>query len=243
MCTVSFIAADGNKYMITSNRDEHISRPLSFRPKEEVINNCKLAFPKDPKAGGTWFAINEHGAVGVLLNGAFHKHVPSGGYAKSRGQVLLEIVSTSLPMRRLKEIDLENIEPFTIILFQNYELLEFRWDGTRKYFKDLSIAQNYIWSSATLYNKEVRLHREGLFSKFLKQNGTIDPGTIIDFHSNNNDDPENGFVINRTSGLKTFSVTQAILEKDVIVLDHVDLINQKKHSISLHCNRFSNQLL
>lgn len=242
MCTVSFIAT-GNKYTITSNRDEHISRPLSFSPREEIINNCKLAFPKDPKAGGTWFAINEHGTVGVLLNGAFYKHVPLGGYAKSRGQVLLEIVSTAVPFKVLKEIDLEKIEPFTVILFQNYELLEFRWDGAHKYFKDLNIAESHIWSSATLYNKEVRLHREGLFSKFLKQDGEIVPDAIIEFHSNNHDDQENGFVINRSSGLKTFSVTQAILEKDEIILNHVDLIDQKKHSISLHCNRFSNQLL
>ena len=70
MCTVSFIST-GDQYVITSNRDEHISRPLALQPQEETIGSVKVLFPRDPKAGGTWFALNEKGAVAVLLNGGF----------------------------------------------------------------------------------------------------------------------------------------------------------------------------
>jgi len=77
MCTVSFIPS-GSQYIITSNRDEHISRPLALQPQEETIGNVKILFPKDAKAGGTWFALSENGSVAVLLNGGFVNHLQLG---------------------------------------------------------------------------------------------------------------------------------------------------------------------
>jgi len=66
MCTVSFVNANG-KIIITSNRDEQTIRPSAIEPKNYLINNKNIIFPKDKKAGGTWFAINEHSTVLVLL--------------------------------------------------------------------------------------------------------------------------------------------------------------------------------
>ena len=57
--------------LITSNRDEHIMRKNALAPAEQDINGKKVVFPKDPKAGGSWFAVAEDGAVVVFLNGAF----------------------------------------------------------------------------------------------------------------------------------------------------------------------------
>lgn len=68
MCTVSFVCANG-RIIITSNRDEQIGRP-SNPPKNYLINNKKIIFPKDPKAGGTWFVVDDDATVLVLLNGA-----------------------------------------------------------------------------------------------------------------------------------------------------------------------------
>ncbi len=73
MCTVSFVSSN-DKIIITSNRDEKVIRPSAIEPKNYSINNKDIIFPKDPKAGGTWYAIDENGTVLVLLNGASEKH-------------------------------------------------------------------------------------------------------------------------------------------------------------------------
>ena len=227
MCTVSFISS-GDRYFITSNRDEHISRPLAFEPKEEVINSTKVLFPKDPLAGGTWFAVNENGVVTVLLNGAFVRHAREKNYSRSRGLVLLDIVSASKPVSMLQEMELYTIEPFTLVLFDT-RLLEFRWDGNQKYFKYLDRAKSYIWSSVTLYEDPIIAQRASLFDQFLRSTSNIEASQVVDFHSNNHEDYENGFIIDRKTGLRTFSVTQAILDEKDIKMRHLDLLNNKEY--------------
>jgi len=240
MCTVSFIS-ENDSYFFTSNRDEHESRPASYAPQTEVINGLAVTYPKDPKAGGTWFAINENNVVAVLLNGAFEKHESKGGYARSRGLILLDIVSNENPIVYTQEIDLENIEPFTLVLFEKDTLIEMRWDGNAKHIKALETTKNYIWSSATLYNSVSRQRREALFAEFQSKYKNYDSDSIINFHQNNYDDYENGFVIDRNTGLKTFSVTQAIVHKESIILNHLDLLNEKKFEIRPFERQIQNQ--
>lgn len=236
MCTVSFISRN-NDYFITSNRDEHISRPIAFEPKEEIINSVKVLFPKDPKAGGTWFALNENGVVAVLLNGAFAKHKSKGNYAKSRGLILLDVISASNPKSFIEEMNLNNIEPFTLVLFDAIKLIEFRWDGQQKHSKPLDKKQSHIWSSATLYDDEAITNRASLFNEFMSVSTDIKDSDIVDFHSNNHEDYENGFIINRDTGLKTFSVTQAVLTKEEAILKHFDLFNDKKYIVPFSPNQ------
>lgn len=241
MCTVSFISIN-NKFIITSNRDEHSSRPIAFIPKEERINNCKVIYPKDPKAGGTWFAINEHGVVAVLLNGAFQKHISTNAYTISRGLVLLNIITNATPAFYFHRMDLKSIEPFTLILFENFTLIELRWDGSVKHRKELNCETNYIWSSTTLYSKEVIEHRENLFADFILKTSFIDEAKIIEFHSNNHEDFNNGFIINRNDQIKTFSITQAVIGRGEIILNHHDLLNKENYSLTINSKHFYNQL-
>ncbi|WP_350292952.1 NRDE family protein [uncultured Croceitalea sp.] len=240
MCTVSFIPKK-DSFIITSNRDEHISRSPAYQPKTEIINGVKVVFPQDPKAGGTWFAINEKNVAVVLLNGAFENHKSTGNYKKSRGLVVLDIVSHNNPQAYLDEINLTNIEPFTVIVVQQNKLVELRWDGGDKFIKSLDSSECYIWSSTTLYNKVVIKNREELFLKFL-DNSVINTASIVDFHSNNHQDFQNGFIIDRASGLKTFSVTQVVLEKEKISLKHIDLLDNNTNMIELPVNQLMNQI-
>ncbi len=230
MCTVSFISKN-NTYYITSNRDEHRKRPASLEPKVEVINGIKILYPKDPKAGGTWFAINNKGVAVVLLNGAFTKHISKGPYKMSRGLIVLNTASAENSLEYAARMDLEGVEPFTLVLFQGKKLVEIRWNGTEKSSKELGIHENHIWSSATLYDTAAIKKRETLFTKFLATNRDHNGDSIIDFHRNNNEDYENGFVIDRDTGLKTFSITQAVIDVKGAVLDHLDLQNEKRYSM------------
>jgi len=74
-----------------------------------------------------------------LLNGAFKKHIAQPPYRKSRGLVLLEIVEADEPQSFFKQLDLFDIEPFTVVLHQPGLLHEFRWDGKDKHSTLLDI--------------------------------------------------------------------------------------------------------
>mgnify|MGYP000849802617 CR=1 FL=1 len=227
MCTVSFVSA-GDKKIITSNRDEHIGRQTAYPPAAERINGRQLIFPKDPKAGGTWFAVSERGAVSVLLNGAFARHTPAPPYRKSRGLVLLDITAAESPVAAFEEMELYNIEPFTLVHYQPAQLYELRWDGDNRYQKELDASGNHIWSSSTLYKEEVVNYRRGLFDTFIGKTMMPDSEAVFGFHANNNNDEENGFVINRKTGLKTFSITQAVWEPGRIGFSHADLLQGQR---------------
>ena len=151
MCTVSFIPV-GDKFYITSNRDEKLSRKRALPPAIHEHDGTKILFPKDADAGGTWIAAKENGDVAVILNGAFINHISTPPYRKSRGLILLDILAREKPSAAFSKIDPDEIEPFTIVLLENKSLFEFRWDGNEKYGKKLAKQQSHIWSSATLYD-------------------------------------------------------------------------------------------
>src|ERR1700690_3075267 len=96
MCTVTFIPA-GNHFFFTSSRDEKAGRPLALFPAIYEINGCRVLFPKDPLGGGSWIAVNERGHAGVILNGAIKMHEANISYRKSRGLILLDLISGSSP--------------------------------------------------------------------------------------------------------------------------------------------------
>jgi uncharacterized protein with NRDE domain len=232
MCTVSFVPVK-DTVIITSNRDENVLRQHAAAPAFHSLKNRKVIFPKDQKAGGTWFAAGDDGVVGVLLNGAFKKHIAKPPYRKSRGLVLLEIIEADAPLRFFTALDLENIEPCTIILFQYGSLYELRWDGNNKHERSLDTSRHHIWSSSTLYAEEVIENRERLFEQFIKAEKNITPELVRDLHGDDHGDDQNGFVINRQTGIKTFSITQAVVKQDSIKFLHADLLQHRQFEENL----------
>ncbi|WP_395049374.1 NRDE family protein [Flavobacterium sp.] len=224
MCTVSFVTGNG-KTIISSNRDEKVNRPTAIEPRNYFISNKNIIFPKDPQAGGTWFAVDEKGTVLVLLNGANEKHKVVLPYRKSRGLIVLNMISSLSPKDFWKEIDLEDIEPFTLVLFQNNELFQLRWNGFEKESKPLNSNENYVWSSATLYPTEIRENRADWFYTFLDSNPEISETEMLHFHRYTEEaNQENGLVINRNDELRTLSITQSVTEKNKVSILHYDLI-------------------
>lgn len=232
MCTVSFVTTK-DKIIITSNRDEKIVRPSAIPPRLYTIKGNDLIFPKDPLAGGTWFVTRADGTILVLLNGADEKHKVQLPYRKSRGLVVLDVISSFSPKDFWNDIDLENIEPFTLVLFQNKMLFQLRWNGKEKETTPLDIKKNHIWSSSTLYPLAIREKRSNWFHTFVDQNSDLSVSKMYGFHrhteSGNN---ENGLVINRNDELKTLSITQSVLENNKVSIFHYDLIAQQEFSSS-----------
>ena len=230
MCTVSFVCTN-DKVIITSNRDEKIIRPSAIPPKNYTRNGKNIIYPKDSKAGGTWYAVDENGTILVLLNGADEKHEVKLPYRKSRGQIVLEMISSVSPKEFWEEIDLDNIEPFTLVLFQEKRLFQLRWNEIEKSTINLDIGKNYVWSSSTLYSKEIREQRSSWFYTFLDKNPEITEEKMLHFHQyTERDNKEHGLVINRNNEMKTLSITQSVIEKNKVVIHHLDLITDKEYS-------------
>ena len=212
MCTVTFIPVK-DKFIITSNRDEKISRKPALPPRIYYHNGSKLVFPKDADAGGTWIVVNANGNAAVLLNGAFEKHTYHPGYTKSRGLVLLDAISEARPVRYLVKTDLKTVEPFTLIVWEDNSLYEFRWDGAGKHCVQLRKSRHYIWSSATLYSKETMKKREYWLAKFLNKTPLPAVEDIMNFHASAGDgDGENDLKMTRQRLYATVSITSLTLD-------------------------------
>jgi uncharacterized protein with NRDE domain len=240
MCTLSYIPLGTNAYIFTSNRDERKARP-TLPPLEEQIGGKAVFFPKDEEAGGTWIAAGENGTVCCLLNGAFESHERKAFYAQSRGKVLLEIFEHTNVLDYFSTKNLEEIEPFTLIvaaMHTGIKLHELRWDGENKHLKALDPTQAYIWSSAALYNKETRLLREQWFEQWLKNDSFTDGASILKFHgTKHGDDLENDLLMERWGILKTVSITQIEFNEGGFSMDYHDLLKNEKSRLKKQIKR------
>jgi hypothetical protein len=231
MCTVSFVNSNG-KIIITSNRDETILRP-AIPPKNYLVNGKNIIFPKDPKAGGTWYAIDENANVLVLLNGAAEKHKWNPPYSRSRGLVVLELISSDSALLSWQKIGLDGVEPFTLVLYEAQKLYQLRWNETAKELAALDEKHNYVWSSTTLYPNEIRAKRSEWFYRFLDTKPDVNESEMFNFHRYTEEgNTQNGLVINRNGQLKTLSITQTVIEKNKVSMVHHDLINHEESANS-----------
>lgn len=223
MCTVSFVPSDQG-IVITSSRDEHYLRLPALPPDSYVVNDVRLTFPKDSQAGGTWFAVRQDTAsVMVLLNGAFEKHIYNPPYRKSRGLILLDLITNAHDPNIWDTLDLDDIEPFTIIYCVEQSLEQWAWDGKQKHRILLPSDIPHIWSSSTLYEKNIRIERKIWFEEFLT-NVEITPENLLRFHKGTKlDDRENGLIIRRSNGVRTQSITQAILKNHSCIMTYENL--------------------
>lgn len=236
MCTVSFVATNEG-IVITSNRDEKVVRLGAIEPRMYVINNKNVLFPKDQKAGGTWYVTSEDGNVVVLLNGALEKHQIKESYKKSRGLIVLELISSESLLDEWEVLDLNDIEPFTLVVYFKFELYQMRWNGIEKELIRLNASTNYIWSSSTLYSNEIRMKRAQWFTEFLNSSEQIDAKALFNFHRYTEEsNADFGLVINRDNSLKTLSITQSIITKEEVKLLYADLLNQRDYLTSYTIN-------
>lgn len=210
MCTVSFVKKENGQVVLTSNRDEKTHRS-TISPKEYNIEGNRIIFPKDELAGGTWIALGEQGTFCCLLNGAFTKHTAKGNYRRSRGQIVLDVFRSTSVDKFLEKIDLDNVEPFTLIIYQStsQKLNLLVWDEKKKHISELDTNKPHFWGSATLYTKGFTDARRTQFFEHLKH----DKGDESIFKKHSSSKDQGGFVLNNREGIETVSVTQIILSK------------------------------
>ncbi|MCB7481453.1 NRDE family protein [Christiangramia sediminis] len=210
MCTITLVPHPDsmNGFILTSNRDEAVSR-TTLPPKKEVYKGKSLFFPKDEQAGGTWIGVSENLRCICLMNGAEKPHVRKPEYRKSRGVVVKDFLAGNKLKELFGNYDLDDIEPFTMIVvdWHNglafYELL---WDGNNRNVTKLPMKE-HIWSSSPLYSKEMKASRVKWF-KDLKESEGFSSETLLDFHHKGGEGNKQFDLIIDRGFLKTQSITQ-----------------------------------
>ncbi|MEZ4800996.1 MAG: hypothetical protein R2809_14735 [Flavobacteriales bacterium] len=166
------------------------------------------------------------------MNGARDKHISKSYYRKSRGLILLELAASKDFEEDWKQIDLIDIEPFTIVTYRNGLLLRLIWDGEKRLDESLSLYEPQIWSSATLYSPDVAELRKSWFNEFY-QGRVLSPKDLFDFHTKTKvEDPEIGLIINRDDKIRTNSVTQFVLSKNKFELSYLDILQNTSQKIT-----------
>ena len=224
MCTVSYVPKGKNEFILTSNRDEHASRSPQ-RINSELSGRNQLIFPRDTEAGGTWIAVSDSNQLVCVLNGAFERHHRNPPYRRSRGLMVLDFFSFKSANDFFRNYRFEGMESFTLVVFDNGQLFELRWDEKKKYLKALDPAKAHFWSSATLYTKSARKRRAGWFWDWYSEQSNIDLNSMLEFHKNGGEaDLFNGYVMNRHGIVQTVSITAIEKKADSFQMQYYDLL-------------------
>lgn len=233
MCTVTYLPFNKREFILTSNRDEDISRLPALPVKEYKINGRTIFFPKDQKANGTWIAYDVNGYTLCLLNGANRAHTPKANYVKSRGIMLLDFYSFNDPEKFASEYNFIGIEPFTLILAYScndtfkLKLFELKWDEEKIELIEHDSSLPQIWSSVTLYSKEVIEERKSWFDNWLGKHDNYTTDNVLFFHHfGGNGSLENDLVINRNfkKTVSICSISKSLSHTDII---YEDIINKQ----------------
>jgi len=232
MCTVTLIPTQENSFILTSNRDEAINRK-TLLPEFYQVDNTRMLFPKDALAGGTWIGLSDKNTMICLLNGAFDAHEKNGSYRQSRGVVVKDLLGADNLQKAILEYNYKGIEPFTIVAANwqsNLTFYELIWDGKEKHFRTLE-KETHIWSSSTLYTKEMKKTRENWFQKF-EEESVLDQDALLNFHKNYGiGDKDVDLQIDRGS-LKTRSITQIVKNEEELTMRYEDLQNREVNTVA-----------
>ena len=222
MCTVSYLPLGQNRFILTSNRDEAPDRSPVALTREE---DHGLMFPRDTLAGGTWLCASDQNRLICILNGAFEKHKRQLPYRRSRGLVALDHFTFPDAESFFRDYDLREIEPFTMVVFDNGRLWELRWDHEQKHIKSLSPDQPHFWSSATLYPADIAAERRTWFDQWLDTKPEFTVENIMHFHATGGKgDIWNDLVMNRDNIVRTVSITGVLKEEHSIAIRYRDIL-------------------
>lgn len=231
MCTVTFLPLGSNNFILTSNRDEQKKRE-TLPPGKYKENGVELVFPKDKLAGGTWIGTSSKNRLICVLNGAFENHLKKPSYKKSRGVIAKEILKEDQFELYIDNLDLNNIEPFTLIIVDwnndALNLFELIWDEQNKRFSKLA-NEPKIWSSSTLYSNEIKETRRNWFNNWISKK-EFTSESILKFHHSEIGDKEQSVLMKR-SYVETVSITSVKKENEILEMLYEDVVHSKKKII------------
>lgn len=220
MCTVTFVPLGADQFILTSNRDENPDRVTHQPGETTIVQSESIVCPKDSKAGGSWIAMSVDGRVACLLNGAFKKHEHRPPYEKSRGLILMDYFSYESAIQFHNKYNFTGIENFTLLMLENGNVFELRWDGEEKFFKFINEKEPHIWSSCTLYDEDAAANKEFKFMDWVEEKPKPSADELAFFHGLKNPD---GFLLELPM-VKTVSITTVEKTSSFIRMNYNDLL-------------------
>ena len=234
MCTVTYLPLGNSDFILTSSRDVPYARERAQHPIKYVEDGVDLWYPKDGKAGGTWIGTSSKNRLICLLNGGFEYHTSLSHYKKSRGLIVKELLKVDNIRRGLESINLKEVEQFTLTIvdWNNVlELIEFVWDGGKKYIKTMP-QEPQIWSSSTLYDHSIKQLRRDWFADWQRGN-ELETESILEFHHNAGvGDARIDVLMDRKIG-GTVSITSIKKVSDSISVNYEDVFTKETSKVTI----------
>lgn len=227
MCTVTFIPTSDSGFILTSNRDEAPDRE-TLPPQVYDLDEAKVLFPKDERAGGTWLGVSSRDRWICLLNGGFEAHERATSYRMSRGKIVTHLLGAPNAIEEISSYSFSGIEPFTIVLVEGkaeVRIYELVWDGETVHFSEKPKAPQ-IWSSSLLYPKAARQKREQWFSEFLFNSLRPSPSEVLHFHRTAGEGDAYTDLIMDKGFVKTTSISLFCKTEEETYLRYEDLKSQ-----------------
>ena len=230
MCIVSYVHRK-NGFILTSNRDENPNRK-TINPDYYFIDNQTFIFPKDKKAGGTWFAINcTKSQVGCILNAQQPHHKKSN---QSRGVFLLNHLKKFRFYQNLTARHFQNLPPFEYLFIdykQKYpQFRTYYWDGQKLLNKKSEPLKNELWSSKSLYSREKHSENLSSYNRWIKQNPNFNQESVMQLHEDyfvQGLKSKNFHRHQQTLNIQTVSITSLSVDGDNKKLVYRDLISKE----------------
>lgn len=182
MCTVTWRRA-GPSYEIFFNRDEQRSRPSAHPPSVlGAAPRCFIA-PIDPRAGGTWLAVNEAGLSVCVLNYYDGQRAPPPPRPCSRGHLVLDqmpLAAAPEVREALARTDLHRYPAFVLLAFDPRTAVCLHWDGRALRSEALTDERRPI-STSSFDTDEVLRERRARYDALVGR-GDSEPEALLRFH-------------------------------------------------------------
>jgi len=225
MSTVTYLPYK-DKIFITSNRDDRLQKSGDLAPTVKTFKTGKILYPQHAESEGTWIGIHNNGNAMVMVNGAFAPHIRKDNYRLNREVIFLEIFDADNPVKKFNETDLQDIEPFTLIVWlkQNGTLWEMRWDEYEKFVASLPADMPNMWSSVTLFDEAMMRKRKKWFEEWRLSQEVITGEGIRLFHEHGGEGFERMNLNINKGATHTLSITGIEISEDRSVMYYHDLI-------------------
>ena len=142
-----------------------------------------------------------------------------------------------MPVVEWSLMDMDGIEPYTLIIFDDGNLFQLVWDGAEKHRMLLENDKPYLWSSATLYDSSAQQIRKDLFQNWIAMSPPITKLTVLNFLKSF-ENKEIGFLMNRNDSVQTlsYSFIELLNDKEA-VMSYYDLKDYIYHASKIEMNR------
>lgn len=238
MCTLSW-RHEPEILEVWFNRDEQRTRPDALPPTCLESDNGLFCSPIDPKGGGSWIFVNQHGVIGALLN--FYEATPPDhplDQLRSRGLLIRDLAAsrnlTELESSLHQQVNSHLYAPFYMwTASRNTPVSFWAWDGHHLEGRSLELQMHTTSSHKT---EEVCAHRKEVFRKTVTDLNAPSCEELRQFHENGKWDGNAWSVHMSRKDARTVSTSRIQLTAQEALFTYRTPESEEPHQTSLALN-------